>query len=62
VLVVTNRGELLFVDAAAGEFKIVSRLRIFAEDAEVLSHPALVGDRLYLRDMSKVVCVSLSEE
>lgn len=62
VLVVTNRGELVVVDAAAEEFKIVSRLRIFSKDAEVFSHPALIGSRLFLRDMSKVVCVNLSEE
>ncbi|MBN2021902.1 MAG: PQQ-binding-like beta-propeller repeat protein [Pirellulales bacterium] len=62
VLVVTKRGELLLIDAAADAFTVVSRLRIFADDAEVLSHPALVGSRLYLRDMAKVVCVDLSED
>jgi outer membrane protein assembly factor BamB len=59
LLIITNHGELLLVDAEAESFKIVSRLRVFLADSEVLSHPAIVGDRLYLRDMSKIVCVDL---
>ena len=59
VLVATNHGELLLVDAAADQFTIVSRLRVFPEDAEVLSHPAIAGKRLYLRDMTKIVCIDL---
>lgn len=62
LLVATHAGELLLIDAAAAKFTILSRLRIFADDAEVLSHPALVGSRLYLRDMGKIVCVDLSEK
>jgi outer membrane protein assembly factor BamB len=62
VLVMTNHGEILLVNATAEKFSIISRLRIFAEDSEVFSHPALVGSRIYLRDMSKIVCVDLSEE
>lgn len=60
VLVATNHGELLLVDAAADKFTILSRLRVFPEDSEMLSHPAIVGKRLYLRDMAKIVCIDLS--
>jgi outer membrane protein assembly factor BamB len=59
VLVVTNHGELLLVDAEADRFTIVSRLRVFPADSEVLSHPAIVGNRIYLRDMTRIVCVDL---
>jgi outer membrane protein assembly factor BamB len=62
VLVVTNHGELALVDAEAEQFKIVSRLRVFPEDSQVLSHPAIVGNRLYIRDMSKLLCVDLSAD
>jgi outer membrane protein assembly factor BamB/ABC-type phosphate/phosphonate transport system substrate-binding protein len=62
VLVATNHGELLLVDATSGTFRIASRLRVFPEDSEVLSHPALLGERIYLRDMSKIVCVDISED
>jgi outer membrane protein assembly factor BamB len=60
VLVATNHGELLLVDGEADRFSIVSRLRVFAEDSEMLSHPAIVGTRLYLRDMTRIVCVDLN--
>ena len=61
VLVVSNRGELLLIDATADKFKIISRLRVFPEDAEMFSHPALVGRRFFLRDTSTVLCLDLSE-
>jgi outer membrane protein assembly factor BamB len=61
VLIATNHGELLLVDTAADTFKIVSRLRVFPQDSEVISHPAIVGNRIYLRDMAKIVCVDLSD-
>jgi hypothetical protein len=61
VLIVSNRGELLLVDATAEEFRIVSRQSVFPEGAQVLSHPALLGSRLFLRDVSKVICVDLLE-
>ncbi|MCC6123587.1 MAG: PQQ-binding-like beta-propeller repeat protein [Pirellulales bacterium] len=62
VLAISNRGELILVNASSDKFEVISRLRIFAEDTEVLSHPALVGDRLYIRGATKVVCVDLSAE
>lgn len=59
VLVITVRGELILLDARADTDPILSRLRVFEEDVEVYSHPALVGTRLYLRGGSSVVCVDL---
>jgi len=59
VLVITVRGELILLDAKADECTIISRLRIFDEDEDVYSHPALVGTRLYARGGSSVVCVDL---
>jgi hypothetical protein len=59
VLVTTSHGELLLVNASAARFEIVSRLRVFPQESEVLSHPALVGGRIYLRDMEKIECVDL---
>jgi outer membrane protein assembly factor BamB len=62
VLIVGNRGELLLVKASSEKFELLSRLRIFAEEGEILSHPALVGNRLYLRGAAKIVCVDLAGE
>lgn len=61
VLVIGNGGELVLVDANADEFEVVSRLKVF-EDAstEVLSHPAVVGDRIYVRGEHELVCVRLN--
>ncbi|HJQ79693.1 MAG TPA: PQQ-binding-like beta-propeller repeat protein [Lacipirellulaceae bacterium] len=65
VLAVGAGGELILVDAAADEFRIVSRLKLFGDDsstAEVLAHPALVGTRLYFRGEKELVCVELSPD
>jgi outer membrane protein assembly factor BamB len=59
-------GELMLVDATAPEFHIISRLHLFEDResrrAEQLSHPALVGTRLYLRGEKELVCVDLDTE
>ena len=62
VLVITVSGELILLDGKADECTIISRLRIFDDDVEVYSHPALVGTRLYARGGSSVVCVDLGNE
>jgi hypothetical protein len=62
VLVITLGGELLLFDGAADECTILSRLRVFEDDVEVYSHPALVGTRLYARGGSCVVCVDLGTD
>jgi outer membrane protein assembly factor BamB/ABC-type phosphate/phosphonate transport system substrate-binding protein len=59
VLVITVHGELLLLDGKADECTIISRLRVFDDDVEVYSHPALVGSRLYVRGGSSVVCMDL---
>lgn len=61
VLVVTMGGELILLDATAGGSAgaIVARLRVFEDDVEVYSHPALAGARLYVRGGESVVCVDL---
>jgi hypothetical protein len=51
-------GELLLIEASEKRFELISRLRLF-DDAEIWSHPALVGDHLYVRDHDAVYCVVL---
>ena len=62
VLVITLTGELILLDARADQCVILSRLRMFGDDVEVYSHPALVGTRLYARGGSSVVCMDLRED
>ena len=59
VLVFTIRGELILLDAAAGESPVISRVNLFSEDVEVYAHPALVGTRLFARGSDSVLCVDL---
>ena len=60
LLVSTVSGELLLVAADRDAYRVVSRLRLSGV-AEVWSHPALVGDRLYIRSDSSVSCVVLAD-
>jgi len=60
VLALSVEGELILLRASPTAFTPVSRLQLF-KDAEVWSHPALVGDRLYVRSMTEVCCILLSD-
>lgn len=62
VLVITLGGELILLDGKADQCAVISRLRVFEDDVEVYSHPALVGTRLYIRGGSNVVCVDLGTD
>ncbi len=57
-LLVIGKGELLLM-AADGEKRIVSRQRVFDQGVSLYSHPALVGDRLYIRGESTIRCIRL---
>jgi outer membrane protein assembly factor BamB len=59
VLVITLAGELILLDGKSETGTILSRMRVFEDDVEVYSHPALVGSRLYVRGGESVVCVDL---
>jgi len=61
VLVVTLGGELWLVDARADTCRILSRQRVFAEEVEVYSHPALASSRLFVRGGERVLCLDLTE-
>jgi len=60
LLATTVRGELVLLKAARDGFTPVSRLQVF-KGAEVWSHPALVGPRLYLRSMKEICCLLLDQ-
>jgi len=60
VLAVTVGGELVLFQAARDVFTPIGRLRVF-NGTEVWSHPALVGNRLYIRSMNEIGCLLLSD-
>ena len=39
--------------------KLINRLQVFEDRAEIYSHPALVGDRLYIRGETSIRCIKL---
>ncbi len=59
VLATTLQGRLVLFDAAAAEFRKISELRLFDDEAGLYSHPAIVGSRLYVRGSGSVVCLEL---
>ena len=61
LLIIAVSGELLLVDTTSDDYRLISRLNPFANETEVLSHPALVGTRLFIRNDSTVVCLDLDE-
>ena len=60
VLVMTQSGKLYLLAASKKGFSIISTIELFQEVAEterdVWSHPALVGNRLYVRNLLGVYC------
>lgn len=58
-LLVIGNGALLLVDAKTDEFQLLARMKFSPEKTEIFSHPALVGNRLYLRDEASLYCWTL---
>lgn len=58
-LLVIGDGDLLLVDAKSDEFHLIARMKFSTEKTEIFSHPALVGNRLYLRDEATIYCWTL---
>jgi hypothetical protein len=59
LLVASQRGELMLVDAQADAYRLLARLKLFSDEPGIYSHPALVGKRLYLRSSGAVHCLEL---
>jgi ABC-type phosphate/phosphonate transport system substrate-binding protein/outer membrane protein assembly factor BamB len=56
-------GELLLIDPSQSSLRVISRLSLFDDSrskrTQLLSYPALVGSRLYVRGENELLCVSL---
>lgn len=52
-------GELLLIDPAADQYRELSSVGVVEDDSGVFSHPAIVGERLYLRTSSDLRCLPL---
>lgn len=59
VLIWNTSGDLILIRADVDEHSVVAKLRPFAGDVESMSHPAIVGNRLYLRTETVLKCLEL---
>ncbi|WDI45178.1 PQQ-binding-like beta-propeller repeat protein [Bremerella sp. P1] len=59
-LLVVGDGQILLVDATSNDCPVLSRLAFSEEKIDAFSHPALVGDRLFLRSGAELTCLQLS--
>ncbi len=57
LLVIGERGDLVLVRASPEGHEELSRLKVF--EAKTWNHPALVGDRLYLRNAEEAVALAM---
>jgi len=56
LLITTIKGQLMLIEAAAEEYTLNQKLTLF-EDNEVWSHPALIGNRIYVRNDKEICCL-----
>jgi outer membrane protein assembly factor BamB len=59
VLAITLESELILIDSKSTKFEPLGRVKVFADEAGLFSHPAFVGTRVYMRGSSSVICVEL---
>lgn len=61
VLIWTNTGDLILLDASADAYAPLAATRPFeTEFPDSLSHPAIVGERIYLRSNDELGCFELT--
>jgi outer membrane protein assembly factor BamB len=53
-------GELILIDPLADEYREISRVQAVEDDSGVFAHPAIVGDRIYVRTSTDVRCLALA--
>jgi hypothetical protein len=60
LLLWTANGDLLLLDAQAPGYGALAHLRPFDEEhPDTFAHPAIAGDRLYLRSSKSLACFAL---
>lgn len=62
VLILSVESELVLLAAEKERFTEISRMRLFEDKrTEVWSHPALLGNRMYVRSMTEIGCLLLDK-
>jgi hypothetical protein len=60
LLVLSEQGEVILVEANPEELKEVARFQ--AIEGKTWNHPTIVGDRLYVRNAEEIACYELALE
>lgn len=59
VLCIAMTGEMILFDAKADDFHELGKLKVFEQETGLYSHPAFVGNRVYLRGSSALLAIKL---
>jgi hypothetical protein len=59
VLAFTEKGGLTILDSRADDLTILARLQVLPPGQSTYAHPAVVGERIFIRGPRRLVCVSL---
>jgi outer membrane protein assembly factor BamB len=59
LLASTETGEFLLINAAADKFELLGRTPPLPGESGLMSHPAIVGQTIYLRSTSELIALSL---
>lgn len=59
LLIAGIHGELLLIDPHADEYRELSRVETVEDDSGVFAHPAIVGNRMFIRTSTDVRCLAL---
>lgn len=61
-LLLSRQGELILFDTESDQFRLLGRLSLCKDDSGVYAHPAIVGNRLYVRTSTDLLCVRLGAD
>ena len=59
LLAIGIHGDVLLIDATADKFQTISTGSVVEDESGLFSHPAIVGDRMYVRTSTDLRCISL---
>lgn len=61
ILALSDRGELTLAEATPKAFRPLARFQVLGDAVDAWAPMALVGGRLILRDLTRMVCIDLAE-
>jgi hypothetical protein len=59
VLAFTEKGELVLIDPRGAEIRILDRLQVLPPGQSTYAHPAIAGERMFVRGPRGLTCLAL---